>query len=137
MEPLVNRHPGTVLALAGGQWQIELARPAGCGSCHGGRCGQSGEKRIVLVPEKNHPFTVGQAVWITVPDSSGWRAIGLFYAAPSILMIGILIGAVAAGVPEGMAGAAALLALVPYYFSLALTRKRWNDRICLTVQTDE
>jgi len=110
MNPHVNRHLGTVQSHQNGKWQIRLADPEGCAACHRGLC------------------------WDSVSDRSGWRAIALFYGLPSLLLITLLLVALATGVNEGVAGAGALLALVPYYLVLSLTQKNWKNKIHLSVR---
>ena len=133
MSPHANRHLGTVHAHENGKWQIRLADPDGCAVCHRGLCWDSTDARIVEVQAHDEKWTTGQKVWVQVSDRSGWRAIALFYGLPSVLLITLLLVALANGVNEGVAGAGALLTLVPYYTLLSLTRKNWKDKIHLSV----
>lgn len=134
MNPHVNRHLGTVQSHENGKWQIRLADPEGCAVCHRGLCWDSNDERIVEVHAREERLTAGQKVWVEVSDRSGWRAIALFYGLPSLLLITLLLVALAAGVHEGVAGAGALLALVPYYLVLSLTQKNWKNKIHLSVR---
>ena len=135
MNPHVNRHLGTVQSHENGKWQIRLAEPDGCAVCHRGLCWDSSDARLVEAQAREGNLSIGQKVWVEVSDSSGWRAIALFYGLPSLLLIVLLLIALANGVNEGIAGAGALLALVPYYIVLSLTRKNWKDKIHLSVRT--
>lgn len=134
MNPHANRHLGTVQSHENGKWQIRLADPDGCAVCHRGLCWDSSDARLVEVKDNTQPLFSGQKVWVEVSDHSGWRAIALFYGLPALLLITLLLVALASGVNEGMAGAGALLMLVPYYVLLSLTRKTWKDKIHLSVR---
>ena len=134
MNPHANRHLGTVQSHENGKWRIRLADPEGCAVCHRGLCWDSPDERLVEVRARNEQLTTGQKVWVEVSDTSGWCAIALFYGLPSLLLIVLLLLALASGINEGVAGASALLALVPYYVVLARTRKDWKDKIHLSVR---
>jgi sigma-E factor negative regulatory protein RseC len=69
-----------------------------------------------------------------VEQRLGLRAVALGYVYPFLLLMGVLIASLAAGVSELRAGTYALLSVIPYYLLLYLFRKRLESTFTFSIK---
>jgi sigma-E factor negative regulatory protein RseC len=120
-------HLGKVQEITSSDIMVSILSHSACSSCHAkGGCGMGDTaEKTVVVHKPNHNFFVGQDVKVILKQSLGFRALLLGYIFPFILVLMILIVLTAFNVPEGRAGLASLVVLVPYYIALY----SWRDRL--------
>lgn len=122
-------HPGRILEVTPEFTTVQFTALSACGSCHAqGFCGaSSGEEKTLQIPSVPGNWQPGQEVDVCVKRGMGFKAVWLCYALPLVVLLAVLLGLVALGVREWVAGLSAIGATLLYYLVLALFRDRLSN----------
>lgn len=126
-------HLGLVTDTQQGRVKISLVG-SGCSACHNSLCmlGDSKAKEVEVFT-KESLFQLGDEVVVKINPASGYRAVLLLYVIPFFAMFLTLVFMMFSGYPEGLAGIASLLVLVPYFGTLYLLRKKLGSQCKIEV----
>ncbi len=129
-------HDGIVSSIGNNFVIVKIVNKSACASCHAkGACGISDFKEkeieITLFPDN---IKVGQKVAISCKEQQGLWALLLGYIFPFLLLMAMLIVLLQITRREDIAGIGALTALVPYYFTLYLLRKRLKKKFTFRIE---
>lgn len=130
-------HKGKIVDINPQYTTVEIVAESACSACHAaGLCGMSEiEKKAIEVPSKGWDnYQIGQEVNVVLRASMGHKAVWLAYVAPLVVLVAVLLGLVAVGVNELVAGLAGLGAVAVYYFGIWLFRDRLRNEYIFTIE---
>ena len=128
-------HYGTVVGIGENTLKIKVTRFSACHNCdmrHG--CGlMECQDKIIEIADKNpQKYQIGEDVLLSISGQMGLNAVFLGYVFPLILMLLVLTGVYIYTNSDLLSGISAIIILIPYYFSLFLTRKRIAKKFSFT-----
>ena len=125
----VISHPGRIVDINPEYTTVSFTALSACGSCHAqGFCGVSGsEEKLIQIPTVPGPWEPGQEVEVCLKRGMGFKAVWLCYAVPLLVLLAVLLGLVAAGLAEWLAGVSAVAATGVYYLVLLIFRDRLSN----------
>jgi sigma-E factor negative regulatory protein RseC len=129
-------HEGIIDHIEGDTAHVKIDSVSACASCHArGVCAASDkEEKILDVPLNGADYRQGDSVFVQVSRHLGFRAVLVGYVYPFLLLMAVLIGTLAAGVPELRAGSIALLSMIPYYILLYIFRNRISQSFTFSIK---
>jgi len=129
-------HEGIIDRIDGDRAHVRIMSQSACASCHAkGACSAADqEEKYIDVSLHGVPCRVGEAVRVEVAGHMGLKAVALGYFLPFLLLMGVLIALLSAGVPEMNAGLLSLGSLLPYYLLLYLFRKRIESNFTFSIK---
>jgi hypothetical protein len=71
---------------------------------------------------------------VEVSKHLGLKAVALGYFLPFLFLLAVLVGLLAAGIPEMSAGLLSLGSLIPYYLLLYVFRKRIESNFTFSIK---
>lgn len=113
-----------------GSIAVRIASTPGCVSCAAKEiCNASEieEKIIEVANPKDHNYSVGDLVSVSLKQSAGLHAVMLGYVYPFLVMLITLIIMINVTDSQGVAGLTAIAMLIPYYVILYLTKSRQKE----------
>lgn len=125
-------HIGRVSGVEGRSVFVRITSQSACGACKVRKaCGMSESTEKIIEVETSSPerYAVGDEVVVSVRRRIGLWAVAIAYFAPLAVLLGILVGAEAAGLGDGWAAGLALAGVAVYYFVLWSFRRRISDRV--------
>ena len=108
-----------------------------CHGCHAkGLCslGDSTVKQVELPTRGWDNYDVGQEVNVVLRASMGHKAVWLAYVIPLIILVAALLGTLAAGGSELLAGGVAIGAIALYYLVIWLLRGRLRNEYIFNIK---
>ena len=122
-------HTGKIVEIDPDFITVEIVAESACATCHAaGFCGTAdATHKAITVPATVGPWEVGQEVRVQLKRSMGFKAVWLAYAIPLLVLLAVLLGLNALGVPELESGLAAIGATALYYLVLWLFRDRLKN----------
>ena len=122
-------HTGKIVEIDPDFITVEIVAESACATCHAaGLCGTAdATHKAITVPATVGPWEVGQEVRVQLKRSMGFKAVWLAYAIPLLVLLAVLLGLNALGVPELESGLAAIGATALYYLVLWLFRDRLKN----------
>ena len=122
-------HPGRIVDVNPDFVTVEFTSRSACGSCHAAAfCGVAdSETKVVQIPPRGGNWQPGQEVDICLKRGMGFKAVWLCYAIPLAVLLAVLLGLVALGLAEWVAGLAAIAATLVYYLVLRIFRDRLSN----------
>ncbi|MBR4524700.1 MAG: SoxR reducing system RseC family protein [Bacteroidales bacterium] len=123
-------HRGRIVSITPEVTTVEIVSESACAACHAkGLCslGDSSVKQVELPTRGWDNYQVGQEVEVVLRASMGHKAVWLAYVLPLIVMVAALLGTLAAGGPELLAGLVAIGAVALYYGVIWLLRGRLRN----------
>lgn len=111
---------------------VSIIAEAACGSCKMKKaCGmdESQEKIITVFTPDARLFNVGEKVEVLMRQAMGYKAIGIVYVVPIVVVMAALVILVQLGISEMIAGLASLGFLAIYYFIVYLFRNQISREI--------
>lgn len=123
-------HKGRIVRITPQFTTVEIISESACSSCHAASlCGMSEyQKKAIEVPTRAWDnYEVGQEVNVVLRASMGHKAVWLAYVIPLFVMLAVLLGLLAAGADELLAGLAGIGAAGVYYFVIWLLRERLRN----------
>ena len=129
-------HAGVIDRIEGDRARVRIMSESACASCHAkGACSAADqEEKYIDVPLEENNYQTGDAVRVEVSRNLGMKAVALGYVYPFLLLMAVLVGMLALGVPELKSGLFALLSLVPYYLLLYLFRNRIDSNFTFSLK---
>jgi sigma-E factor negative regulatory protein RseC len=133
---LMIDHDGVIESIEGELAHVKIISESACASCHAkGVCGAADqEEKYLDVPLGSQEFKAGEKVSVLVARNLGFKAVGLGYVYPLVLLMAILITLITMGMDEMKAALLALLSLPPYYLAIYLSRKRINKTFTFSIK---
>ena len=120
---------GRVVRKGGGAVVVEITGGQSCADC--GLCSRAGDKRMLLEVRDLPSIDVGQAVRVTLPYRSKWRAILIVFALPLACFFAGGAAGAAAAAALGVGGAGEVLLAAALAFAgvaAAFVAARGADR---------
>ena len=130
-------HKGKIVRITPQVTTVSVLQHAACGECHAaGLCGMAElAEKTVEVPTDPYAFrNVGDEVEVLLKASMGMKAVWLCYAIPLVVLLGVVVGLLSAGVAEVPAGLAGLAAIGLYYLLLYLFRDKLKNEYIFTIK---
>ena len=130
-------HRGRIVAITPEVTTVEIVSESACAACHArGLCslGDSTVKQVELPTRGWDNYSVGQEVNVVLRASMGHKAVWLAYVIPLLIMVAALLGALAAGGSELLAGLLAIVAIALYYLVIWLLRGRLRNEYIFNIQ---
>lgn len=115
-------HSGKIVDITPDFITVEIVAESACATCHAaGLCGTAdATHKAITVPASAGNWEVGQEVQVLLRRSMGFKAVWLSYAIPLLVLLAVLLGLNAAGVPELASGLLSIAAVGVYYLVLML-----------------
>jgi len=125
-------HPGRVVDVFPGSVDVSIIAESACVSCKMKKaCGmdESKEKIVTVFTPDADAFEPGQSVEVVMRQAMGYKAIGIVYILPVLVVMAVLVGSVQGGLSEILSGLISLGFLALYYFIVYLLRERISREI--------
>jgi sigma-E factor negative regulatory protein RseC len=130
-------HKGRIVQVTPEFTTVEIISASACSACHAsGLCGMSEyTKKAVEVPTRAwENYQPGEEVNVLLKASMGHKAVWLAYVAPLLVLAAVLMGSLAMGAGELVAGLGALGGVALYYLFLWLFRNRLRNEYVFTIE---
>ncbi|MBR4740969.1 MAG: SoxR reducing system RseC family protein [Bacteroidales bacterium] len=116
---------------------VAILQHGACSECHAaGLCGMAdiAEKAVEVATDPYASYGVGDEVEVVLKASMGMKAVWLAYFIPLLILLAVILGLIALGVGEVVAGLAGIGAALLYYLGLYLMRNRLKNEYVFTIQ---
>ena len=130
------QHRGVVESITGDTVVVSVMPESACAGCHAKSvCGERGEKReIVVKTPYAAQYTPGERVIVALEHNRmGLISVVWSYVLPLVVLVGVLFGAKALGVEDGIAALSSMSAITLYFIGLYLMRKKFDKEIKFTI----
>ena len=130
-------HRGRIVSITPEITTVEIVSESACAACHAkGLCslGDSKAKQVELPTRGWDNYGVGQEVNVVLRASMGHKAVWLAYVIPLIILVAALLGTLAAGGSELLAGGVAIGAIALYYLVIWLLRGRLRNEYIFNIK---
>ena len=130
-------HKGRIVRMTPQLTTVAIEQHGACGSCHAaGLCGMAdvAEKAVELPTDPYAPYGVGDEVELVLKASMGMKAVWLAYFLPLVVLLAVILGLIALGVGEVVAGVSGIAAVGVYYSLLWLFRDRLRNEYVFTIK---
>ncbi len=128
------RHDGIVLSVGDNTARVRIVQSSACSACKARRMCMSAEsqtKEMDVTPLE--PLHVGDEVEVLVQPKLGWKAVGLAYILPFIVLISAVF-MLGRWLDETIAGIIALCAIGVYYWVLSFFKRRLQREFSFTAK---
>ena len=129
-------HDGVVVAVERGMVRVAVEVGEACGSCASRKScamGASEQREIDVVTAEAEHYAIGERVVVSAHRTTGIMAVVFCYLLPLVVLCVTIVGATMAGMNEGLAAAAALMATALYYLLLAWQHKNIARKVTFTI----
>ena len=123
-------HRGRIISVTPEVTTVQIVSESACAACHAkGMCslGDASLKEIELPTRGWDNYQVGDEVSVVLRASMGHKAVWLAYVIPLLVMVAALLGTLAAGGSELLAGGVAIAAIALWYGVVWLLRDRLRN----------
>ena len=130
-------HRGRIVSITPEVTTVEIVSESACGSCHAkGLCGiaDATAKAVEVQTSGWDHYAVGQEVRVVLRASMGHKAVWLSYVVPMLVMVAVLLGVLAAGGSELLAGGLAIAAIALWYGVIWLLRERLKSEYVFQIK---
>jgi len=130
-------HKGRIVRMTPQVTTVAIEQHSACGSCHAaGLCGMAdvAEKAVELPTDPYATYGVGDEVDLVLKASMGMKAVWLAYFIPLVVLLAVILGLIALGVGEVVAGVSGIGAVGIYYFLLWLFRDSLRNEYVFTIK---
>ena len=130
-------HKGRVVRMTPQVTTVAIEQHSACSQCHAaGLCGLADvvEKAIEVPTDPYAKYGVGDEVEVLLKASMGMKAVWLAYFIPLIVILAVILGLIALGVGEVVAGVSGIGAVGIYYFLLWLFRDSLRNEYVFTIK---
>ena len=130
-------HKGRIVRMTPQITTVAIEQHGACGSCHAaGLCGMADvvEKAVELPTDPYASYVVGDEVDLVLKASMGMKAVWLAYFIPLVVLLAVILGLIALGVGEVVAGVSGIGAMGIYYFLLWLFRDTLRNEYIFTIK---
>ena len=130
-------HKGKVIKMTPQTTTVAILQHGACSECHAaGLCGMAdiAEKAVEVATDPYASYGVGDEVEVVLKASMGMKAVWLAYFIPLLILLAVILGLIALGVGEVVAGLSGIGAALLYYLGLYLMRDRLKNEYVFTIQ---
>jgi len=130
-------HRGRIVSITPEITTVQIVSESACAACHAkGLCslGDSTVKEVELPTRGWDNYQVGDEVSVVLRASMGHKAVWLAYVLPLVVMAAALLGTLAAGGSELLAGGVAIGAVALWYGVLWLFRERLRNEYIFNIK---
>lgn len=130
-------HKGKVIKMTPQTTTVAILQHGACSECHAaGLCGMAdiAQKAVEVATDPYASYGVGDEVEVVLKASMGMKAVWLAYFIPLLILLAVILGLIALGVGEVVAGLAGIGAAGLYYLGLYLLRDRLKNEYVFTIQ---
>ena len=130
-------HTGQVVSMTPKTTTVQIVSHSACSECHAaGLCGLSEftEKAVEVPTGPYATYGVGDEVQVVLKASMGFKAVWIAYVIPLAVLLAVVLGLIALGVPEAVSGLAGIGAVALYYLVVWLLRDRLRNEYVFTIQ---
>jgi len=130
-------HKGRVVRMTPQVTTVAIEQHSACSQCHAaGLCGMAdvAEKAIEVPTDPYAKYGVGDEVEVLLKASMGMKAVWLAYFVPLVILLVAILGLIALGVGEVVAGLSGIGAVALYYLLLWLFRERLQNEYVFTIK---
>jgi len=129
-------HEGIIEQIEDEVAHIKISSESACAGCHAkGVCGAAGQTDKYLdIPVHEGEYHPGEHVRVLITSQLGLKAVTLGYIYPFLILMGVLVICLVAGMTELRAGMVALLSVPLYYLILFLSRKHISKTFSFNIQ---
>jgi len=131
-QPNKISHEGRIVDVFESGVDVSILAESACVSCKMKKaCGmdESKEKIITVFTPDAHLFKMGEKVEVLMKQAMGYKAIGIVYVVPIVVIMVALVLMVQLGIPEMIAGLGSLAFLALYYLVIYLLRDKISREI--------
>jgi sigma-E factor negative regulatory protein RseC len=131
-------HRGRIVSVTPEVTKVQIVSEPACSACHAkGLCslGDAKLKEVELPTRGWDNYAVGDEVEVVLRASMGHKAVWLAYVVPLLLLVAALLGILAAGGSELLAGAVAIGVVAVYYGIIWLLRGRLRKDYIFNIRT--
>lgn len=131
-------HSGVIESIDGDRVQVRIVQTSACSACKvAGYChaSESKEKLVdVWCDVIGRNFAVGQSVIVVTSGSVAVKALFWAFGLPFLILVSVLFFTLFLTDNEGLAAFAGLVALLPYYMLLWVTRNRMRQELSFQIE---
>ncbi len=130
-------HRGRIISVTPEVTTVQIVSESACAACHAkGMCslGDASLKEIELPTRGWDNYQVGDEVSVVLRASMGHKAVWLAYVIPLVVMVAALLGTLAAGGSELLAGGLAICAVALWYGVVWLLRDRLRNEYIFNIK---
>ncbi len=130
-------HRGRIISVTPEVTTVQIVSESACAACHAkGMCslGDASLKEIELPTRGWDNYQVGDEVSVVLRASMGHKAVWLAYVIPLLVMVAALLGTLAAGGSELLAGGLAIGAVALWYGVVWLLRDRLRNEYIFNIK---
>lgn len=130
-------HKGRVVRMTPQVTTVAIEQHSACSQCHAaGLCGMAdvAEKAIEVPTDPYAKYGVGDEVEVLLKASMGMKAVWLAYFVPLVILLVAILGLIALGAGEVVAGLSGIGAVALYYLLLWLFRERLQNEYVFTIK---
>ena len=116
---------------------VAFVQHGACSECHAaGLCsmGDVAQKVVELPTDPYNKHAEGDEVEVLLKASMGFKAVYLAYLVPLVILLAAILGLMALGVGEVVAGLSGIAAVGVYYLLLWLFRSRLQTEYVFTIK---
>lgn len=129
-------HKGRVVRTGEDRVFVSVVANSACGTCRARKAcgmGEEAEKIIEVETRCAADYAEGEEVVVAVRRHTGMKAVLLAYVLPVAVLLGVLVGAKAAGAGDGAAAGLSFAGMAAYIAVLFLLRRRIAENIKFTI----
>ena len=130
-------HRGRIISVTPEVTTVQIVSESACAACHAkGMCslGDASLKEIELPTRGWDNYQVGDEVSVVLRASMGHKAVWLAYVIPLLVMVAALLGTLAAGGSELLAGGLAIGAVALWFGVVWLLRDRLRNEYIFNIK---
>ncbi len=130
-------HKGKIVKITPQLTTVAFVQHGACSECHAaGLCsmGDVAEKVVELPTDPYNKHAVGDEVEVLLKASMGFKAVYLAYLIPLVILLAAILGLMALGVGEVVAGLSGIAAVAVYYLLLWLFRGKLQTEYVFTIK---
>ena len=130
-------HRGRIISVTPEVTTVQIVSESACAACHAkGMCslGDASLKEIELPTRGWDNYPVGDEVSVVLRASMGHKAVWLAYVIPLVVMVAALLGTLAAGGSELLAGGLAIGAVALWFGVVWLLRDRLRNEYIFNIK---
>jgi len=130
-------HKGTIVSITPQVTTVAFTQHGACSQCHAaGLCGMGdmAEKTVEVPTDPYNKRKVGDEVEVLLKASMGFKAVYLAYLVPLVILLAAILGLMALGVGEVIAGLSGIAAVAIYYLVVWLLRGRLQNEYVFVIK---
>lgn len=130
-------HKGNIVKITPQVTTVAFTQHGACSECHAaGLCGMGdmADKSVDVPTDPYNKYKVGDEVEVLLKASMGFKAVYLAYLIPLLIILACILGLMALGVGEVVAGLSGIAAVGVYYLLLWLFRGRLQTEYVFTIK---